>query len=325
MSREEMYDNDKRAEAHKKNDSLEERLRKLNSIIGQIPPENPTIPVNPIVLIMGCARSGSTLMLQYLASTGIFSYPSNLIARYYKNPLIGILSQQVLKDMITEANTSFESNLGKTKGLLAPSEYWYFWREYFQFSKFNIMNQEDIEAVDVAKFLQQLSAFEENTGLPLAMKGMILNWNIPVLHNIYPKFIYINLKRDQISNAKSLLSARRNYFNDESQWYSFRPVEYDNLVEMSPVEQVVGQVHYTEKAIDKGLEVIPESNKINIDYEEFCRNPHGLLIDIREKFSELGRPLSIPENTNEVFMVSNKSNISADENEEFIKAHAQYD
>jgi len=53
MSREEMYDNDKRAEAHKKNDSLEERLRKLNSIIGQIPPENPTIPANPIVLIMG--------------------------------------------------------------------------------------------------------------------------------------------------------------------------------------------------------------------------------------------------------------------------------
>ena len=96
----EMYDNDQRASFFKRNDDLEIALTDLNNLISTVNCEVEfSQPERPIVLLMGCPRAGSTLMLQWLASLGVFSYPSNLIARFYKNPFIGIRAQQSLLEL----------------------------------------------------------------------------------------------------------------------------------------------------------------------------------------------------------------------------------
>lgn len=320
-----MYDNSKRSIHHKKDESLELILKKLNTLIEPQHSDKLT-PKMPIVLIMGCPRSGSTLMMQYLASQNIFSYPSNLIARYYKNPEIGILSQLALKDLINSNEFTYNSNLGKTKGILAPSEFWYFWREHFQFSKYNYLTDKEIKSINTSVFTNQLASFEIHTGLPLLMKGMILNWNIPFLHKIYPKFIFINLKRDTIANAQSLLQARKSFFNNENNWYSFKPLEFENLKELSPIEQVVGQVHYTQRAIENGLNNIPHPNQININYEDFCENPYQLLELIQSKYEALGFKMDIPENKNEKFTAkSTANNFNESELNKFTTALLKYD
>lgn len=304
----EMHNNSLRTSKFKKDNSLELILQEINSLIEPLATEYLNAPQKPIILIMGCARSGSTLLLQYLASLGVFSYPSNLIARFYKNPYLGIRIQQALVEHdsmnqigLNETTAVFKSDLGKTYGANAPSEFWYFWKEYFKFGLVNKLLEEEIQKIDSQKFLHKLSAFEILTSKPLVMKGMILNWDIPFLHTIYPRFIFINIKREILSNANSLLESRKKFFNDISRWYSFKPEEYINLKALSPEEQVVGQVVFTQNAIEKGLKEIPIENKIDITYEEFCANPYNVLKTIKRKIELLGNIFEIPKNNNLVY------------------------
>ena len=190
-------------------------------------------------------------------------------------------------------HNQFTSNLGKTVGALAPSEYGYFWRNYFHFSNSGFLNEQELEKVKSNEFLRKLSAFEILTSKPLVMKGMILNWNIPYLQSIFDKFIFIDLKRDIKDNAYSLLKARSHFFKDEKKWYSFKPIEYPELVNKSPIEQVVGQVYYTQKAIQDGLKKVPDRNKISISYAEFCDKPERLLTLIQNRFEQLGYHLEL--------------------------------
>ena len=297
----EMYDNDQRTSFFKKNDDLEVALTDLNNLISTVNCEVEfSQPERPVVLLMGCPRAGSTLMLQWLASLGVFSYPSNLIARFYKNPFIGIRAQQSLLELdplnqlgFKENTNNFTSELGKTQGALSPSEFWYFWREYFEFGDISRMDADQLKKVNRERFLNQIGAFEFLMGKPLAMKGMMLYDHIPFLYSLNKNFVFVDLRRDLFFNAQSLIFAREQYFDDRKKWYSFKPQEYNTLKDKGPTEQVAGQVYYIRNSIDNGLSQIPETNQLSIDYSEFCSNPKSLLLNIKSKFAQLGFNLDI--------------------------------
>lgn len=295
-----MEDNKYSVPYFKKNINLEDALTDLNTHIEKIVIDNKTnlnTVDKPIFMIMGAPRSGSTLMLQWLSSLGLFSYPSNLIARFYKNPYIGIRAQQALLEYdplnqlgFNNTTVDFTSQLGKTMGALNPSEFWYFWRNHFKLNGFSeVLNLND----DFSLFLNQLKSFEYLTGKPLALKGMLLFNDIPLLHKISNKIIFINLKRDTFFNAQSLLFAREKYFNDTNKWYSFKPKEYELIKHKDPISQVAGQVVFIKNAIEKGLKEIPKSNKLEVDYEDFCLNPIKILNVLKDKCKELNYNLEI--------------------------------
>jgi len=322
----EMYDNNQRQCFFKKSQSLEKVLIRLNDYISQPPVIRLKLkPTKPIILIMGCARSGSTLLMQWLCSLGLFSYPSNLIARFYKNPYLGILVQQALLEFDplnqigfenAKINESFDSNLGRTHGALAPSEYWYFWRQFFNFSGLNMLSDFELSKVDHGLFLSQLASFENLISKPLLMKGMMLNWHIPYLYSIYSKFFFINIQRDPLFNAQSLLLSREKFFGDKEKWYSFKPAEYEYLKSKCALEQVAGQVIFTQRTINKGLKAIPEQNYISINYESFCANPVSIFNKIKKKYEFLSREKLATENvifSKNFFSGTNKQVISDDD------------
>ncbi|MCB9197897.1 MAG: sulfotransferase [Flavobacteriales bacterium] len=279
---------------HEKSNSLEHVLKEINSSIQEIRFKNEDKNIrNPIVLICGCARSGSTLMLQKLVSTDLFSYPSNLIARFYSNPGFGIKVQQALiefdpiNQMGFHSDNKFNSNLGKTFGALEPSEFWYYWRQFFSFGENQKLSAQAIDKVDMKGFLEGLNQFESLTGKPLVLKGMMLNWNLSDLFRASNKFVFVFLERDEFYNAQSLLKARENYFNDRNVWYSFKPPEYFELKDKSPLEQVAGQVVYTNKSIKEELKEIPKTNVIHVKYEEFCSFPDKFVNELCHKINAL--------------------------------------
>ena len=84
---------------------------------------------SPLILVMGPLRSGTTLMTQWLANTGLVSYPSNLLSRFYHAPIIGAKIQLLLtdprfnfRDELSEFSqrSEYKSENGKTVGVLAP-------------------------------------------------------------------------------------------------------------------------------------------------------------------------------------------------------------
>lgn len=282
-------DNDKRLSGHQKNNELEFVLKTLEKTIID-PAKTATYKSDyPKIFIVGCARSGSTLLSQLLANYSDWCYPTNLMSRFYYAPYVGAMIQKMLYDLddkeelfgkqTTKLN-NFKSTLGKTKDALSPNEFWYFWRRFFKFDNIQKMSDEELENVDVYYFLNSIHSIQDVFKKPLFMKAMILNWHIDFLYNKVPNSYFIYIKRDTIYNAQSLLKARENFFGNLDEWYSFKPPEFNQIIKKTPVQQVINQVNVTNSAIETQLYKIDASKHISITYEDLCANPVNTLSDI---------------------------------------------
>jgi hypothetical protein len=286
----------------KRNEKLEALLGDLNDLLGtaetRLLARSPLAhPPYPVILIVSAPRSGSTLLLQWLANTGSFAYPSNLLARFYAAPAIGARIQQLLADPeyrfrdelfdITQS-IDFVSSLGKTRGALSPNEFWYFWRRFFAFGEMPYLDEAAQRQGDVAGLAAELAAVEMVFHKPFAMKGLIMNWNIPYLAEALSNTLFLHIKRHPLYATQSLLEARERYFGDRATWYSFKPREYERLKDLTPEEQVVGQIYFTNQAIEAGLASLPEQRYLKVDYEAFCAAPGQVFNQLRERLGHMG-------------------------------------
>jgi len=297
-----------RRREHARNPKLETLLQELNGLLAGSEAkviERFEQPEHPVVFVMGCARSGTTLLQQYMAATGVFSYPSNLIARFYKAPYIGARIQQMLTDSdydfggeLTAGNADltgdFSSCLGKTRGILSPSEFWYFWRRFFPQQEIQHYTAETLQMLNTRDFVAEIAALESVRGLPLLMKGLYLNWDIEFLSQLFDKAVFVHIRRNPFYNMQSLLRARRNFYGREDSWYSFKPPEYAELSNCSVDEQLAGQVYYTNQAISKGLVALAPERRLVIDYESLCAQPERVFDRLAEKLAAQGCAMGKP-------------------------------
>ena len=294
---------EKRAAAFKRNIELERLLKSLNGALS--PAEESLLatasdlgPDHPLVFIMGPLRSGTTLFMQCLAHSGIVAYPSNLLSRFYGAPAIGAQIQLLLTDsrynyrnelLGFESSISFESENGKTTGALAPNEFWYFWRRFLPFQELDWLSDEELfRVVDKDALVQELTTLTRVYDKPFALKSMILNYNIPFLNAIFEKALFIQLKRDPVTNVASILDARKRQLGSEKEWYSFKIPEYPKLKSLDPITQSAGQVHYINSAVTKGIAALDQQRQLVVQYEDFCESPGNV-------FDELAMKLGIAE------------------------------
>lgn len=253
----------------------------------------------PVVLVMGALRSGTTLMTQWLANTKEFAYPSNVLSRFYNAPIIGAKIQKLLLDPeynfrneISDFSHSIDYNSlnGKTHGALAPNEFWYFWRRFLPYADLSvdyIPDSELVKCFDKKLFIHELMGVADVFKKPMAMKGMIANYNIGFLNEVIDNVVFIYIKRNPYANVVSVLEARRRQLGNEKLWYSFRIPEMKELLKIeNPVRQVSGQIYYINKAIEKALEKIPTERKLEIEYEDFCQNPEKYYFELKEKLEQ---------------------------------------
>jgi sulfotransferase family protein len=291
-------EDDERVAAFKRNTQLESLLGTLNGTLRcaeeQLLANASALgPDYPIVFVMGTLRSGTTLFMQWLARGGVAAYPTNLISRFFGAPVVGAQIQLLLTDPrfnfrneILEFNSSisFESENGKTRGALAPNEFWYFWRRFLPFGELDWLPDEELHrVVDTKRLVGELTALTRVFGKPFALKGMILNYNIPFLDAIFRKALFVQLKRDPVTNVASILEARKAQLGSESAWYSFKIPEYPRLKDLDPVSQCAGQLHYINKAVAQGMATLNADRKLIVQYEDFCENPCHVFDELVEK------------------------------------------
>src|SRR5574344_375453 len=262
-----------RVEKFKRNSSLEEFLGEINNDLWNTEEKLLSLkePEDQVIFIMGPHRSGSTLIMQWLASLG-FAYPTNLMSRFYKAPIIASKIQMLLTDEnynyrneIRDFNSGidFSSENGKTRGALAPNEFWYFWRRFLPFKELDYLpTQELFEKVDIDTLKSEFAGITEVFQKPFVLKGMILNYNIDFLDKIFDKAIFIYTKRDPLTNIESALKAREKQLGSIDEWYSFKIPEYEELKKLNPYEQVAGQIYYINKAVENGLENVANHKKL---------------------------------------------------------------
>lgn len=285
---------------HKKNLELEGLLSKLNGLLSGVratPDTNGHPPPYPVIFIVGAPRSGTTLLSQWLASLGIFSYPTNFISRFHANPYVGALVQDMLFDkkfqykeelQLTVKSNAFHSDIGKTSGPLEPNSFYYFWRNHFKFPEIPGDPNVFMQSADFGSFMNHIDMLATHYKKPFFIKSIIINWYIEIFYQNVRKPLFIFNKRELYSNAHSLLKVRKKYFANEHNWYSFKPTAYPLLAQLDNYAQVVGQVHFTNLDISRALEKIPEQNKLEVSYKELCTAPKSLYNRLISKMAGLG-------------------------------------
>ena len=274
--------------AHARNASLEAALKALNERLAQgrsCSAANPGSDL-PMVFIVGCARSGSTLLLQWLASTGLFCYPTNIISRFYADPYVGGLVHRVLHDLDDRGEvfperregSTFRSVLGRAKGAVEPHDFGYFWRHHFAFGATQAELQHRPDAAGEQRLVEDLRGLRAVFGRPLVMKALQMDWHLDILARLFPEAVFLHTERDPHDNALSLLKARRDYFGDEQHWYSFKPAEHAGIKDLPPMEQCLAQVHLTNAAVRASLARCEGARILKAGYEELCRTP-AMLFD----------------------------------------------
>jgi hypothetical protein len=320
---------------HQRNPYLEQLLSEINGILE--PVEKSIIsdshfirPRFPVLFVVGASRCGSTLLMQWLANTGCFAYPTNLLSRFYAAPYLGAKFQLLLtspkynyNNEILDFNQeiAFHSELGKTKGALSPNGFWYFWRRFLPNRLPGYLDEEALSKVDKDGLTSELAAIEAVFDQPLALKGLFIEQNIPFFSSLFDNIFVIFLKRLPFYNIQSLLQARIDFYGDSSAWYSVKPPEYDSLRDLSPIEQVSGQVYYTNKAIEDGLNQISSHKSLIVNYEDFCENPEQIFNQIKQGYNQLGYENSWIYHGPEQFHSTNKLKLSPEECELIIKAY----
>lgn len=285
-----------RTSAFSRNLGLEELLRDINYslwVSEKKALQEYGSPSLPVVLVFGPMRSGTTLFMQWLASTGIVAYPTNMLSRFYHAPIVGAKIQLLLTDPRYrfrdelgdfQQSLDFRSENGKTRGALAPNEFWYFWRRFLPDSDRDVWTDDELRNVlDKETMLAELSGVIDVFQKPFAAKGMLFNYNIPFLNAIFDKAVFVQIQRDPVSNIASVIDARKKQFGSEDKWYSFKIPEYEELKNLDPTAQAAGQVHYINKAVSKGMSAVDDSRKMIVRYEDFCGSPRRVFEELTYK------------------------------------------
>ncbi len=248
------------------------------------------------IFLMGSHRSGSTLFMQWIANTGLAAYPTNLLSRFFGAPLVGAKIQQLLTDpkynfrneiLDFNSDINFSSDNGKTKGALAPNEFWYFWRRFLPFDELDYMSGDDLrKKANLGGFRDELNALANIFEKPFAMKAMIMNQNIPDLAEQFEKALFIWIRRDPIFNIQSALEARKRQYGDINAWYSFKIKEFPELKNLDPLESVAGQIAAINRSVEQGLAGLPENRKLVVQYEDFGQRPEYYFNEIIRRVVE---------------------------------------
>ncbi len=294
----------RRQAKYRRNEKLDALLAELATLLE--PAERAVLarldtPTRPALLVVGNPRSGTTAFMQWLAATGLFAVPSNLLSRFYYAPYIGAKIQQLLCDPafaykdelgeLTGSSGAMASELGKTKGALSPSEFFHFWRRFLPNYDPGYLTPELLAHFDAAGLRKGIASIEEALGRPFAAKAIMMQYNLTALAEAVRNVVFIHIRRHPLFVMQSVLEARESFYGDRTMWWSVKPQEFAKLRDLGPFEQIAGQVYYTERSLEEQARELPSNRWLTVDYECFCENPAATLAEIRRRFEWLDCPL----------------------------------
>lgn len=186
------------------------------------------------------------------------------------------------------------------------------------------LQPEEAQQIDERGIRSGLAAIESVFDKPFAAKATILLYNIPDLLRILPKAVFLYVRRNPFYVIQSILEARIRHYGDRKRWWSSKPPQYEKIKDLDPIHQVAGQVYYTDRAISKGLQQIPEKNQLTIDYEFLCQKPQAVYSKLREKFAEHDYMIEKAYSGPEGFESRNKLRVSKKEASDIMAAYEHF-
>lgn len=260
----------------------EERLARLNTVVApvQVALESDCAePRIPPVFILGAPRSGTTVVSQLLAATGLFGMATNFVARFWQAPALGMMIQDALGLLNERLESSFHSKRGVTQGWTEPSEFGYFWSRWFDLGQpTHALGEAERGRFDAVGLRRSLAAMERAAGLPLAMKNNTwFTLNADLLAEAFPGCVLVVCEREPFFVAQSIWLQRLDLFGDASKWWSVRPADYAEVAELPPLAQVAAQAVSIAAGMTASLSKAGAAQIVRVPYEELASDPRAAI------------------------------------------------
>jgi len=245
-------------------------------------------PQFPVVFVIGTPRSGHTILSQLLAASGGLAYISNFVARFWMAPYIGAKIELALGIRDVEKEREYSSEYGHTVGWIQPHEFGNFLRRWLPFKETHKVDVEELQQDKGDRFAREVAALEAIYGKPVFFRNLIYGLNINLLIKVFPRAIFVVCRRNILHQAESILIARQRLTGDKQNWWSLRPKEYRNLVDLPFWEQIIGQIHYSHEEIGNGLSRLDRRQWLEIHYSDLCKQPRDQLLRILKAVERMG-------------------------------------
>jgi hypothetical protein len=247
-----------------------------------------------IVCVVGAPLGGATLVMQWLAASGSFGYPTNLLARFAHTPLVGARIQRLLFDPrrarggdladLQPAALTFESTLEGTSGALAPNEFAAFWEHFIPGHEPEPLG-ERVATLDTAGLGRTLTALARMDERPFALAAERVQYDLADFARALPGAFFLHVVSDEVDNACALLDARKKLHGSHERWHGARPAEYWELVALPPVEQVAGQVLHTHRHLREARAALPGERSFEVSVAELRRAPRSAHASLLERLA----------------------------------------
>lgn len=220
-----------------------------------------------LVFIIGAPRTGSTILYQALTNCYDIRYIDNLAAGWYRQLPFGMWLSN--KKFGLSAHNNYLANYGNTIefGQHAPSEcgeFWYRWLPLYE----HFVDAGVTSELSVDQIRKELSEISGMFGLPILFKNLNMGQRLRLIKEFAPNAKFIVLRRDPRFTVRSILNARRKSGAKPHEWWSVRPKNFRDLIDLPEVEMCAAQVFYLERQIEEDLALFPEENVAIVQYNE---------------------------------------------------------
>ncbi len=242
---------------------------------------------HPFIFVFGPPRSGTTLITQVIAHSFNLGYINNFMARFWLAPIHGIrLSRIIYGD---SKLTDFKSDYAATSELTDIHEFGYFWRHWLLKESFKgVTKCKEIESdIDWMGLKKVLGNIQNEFKGPMVYKNIFGSYHLKKMKESLDKVIYVYITRDSLDTAISILDARKKYYSDLNTWWSYMPVEYEQLKDKNYWEQITGQVFYLKRYYEGEIQKNKLDNVVQVSMKELSQSPKKVL----EKINLLSKKL----------------------------------
>ncbi|MGH8243853.1 MAG: sulfotransferase [Steroidobacteraceae bacterium] len=227
-------------------------------------------PRRPILIVCGCARSGTTVTAQLLIHRLPVSYLTNLTSVFPRSPLV---AEAAIGRLFRRAAPSLHSFYGRTSGWAGPNDALYLWDRWLGSDRTRI----PVELTPAAResMIAFFGAREQQTGLATLNKSNALNVCAHLIAEALPTSRFVCIERSRVEHAMSLLKARVEIHGRADVAYGIMPPAAARAAD--PVEDVCRQVLFHEAIAQEQLARLGPGRFLIAQLDDIARHPDAFV------------------------------------------------
>ena len=281
-------ENQIRLDGYKKDSSEEDFLKHLNQTLTSFDPKSIGKDQKyPWIFVTGLPRSGTTLLMQLLASSFEFCYIDNFMARLWDAPVTAARLSKILSNQ-QPFLSDFSSDYGKSQLLNDVHEWSYFWIKHLKYSRTAEFNrkqaQKEIDWSNIGLILNAISNVFER---PFLNKALHPAKYVDSFLSLNSNTLFIHIERDFLDNCQSIYEARIKYYGNPDTWWSIIPDNYAQIEDLPYYEQIPLQLRSLSKEMKADLATFAKDRSLYINYRDLCEKPKEILSSVADKVNAI--------------------------------------